>query len=112
MNATRRLRLGLAAVGVVALGAALSLQLDCRLLGVDACRSNRVLTRPATDVDAVIVELEAIEDPTLRGATLLSWTDKHRGELSMDRTERICALLPAEEALWCRRHLGSSHLSR
>ena len=112
MNAAGRWRRGAALVGASFVGVGVYLQVDCRLLGVDACRSNRVLALPASEADAVITELAAIADPTLRGATLLSWTDRHRGELAMDRTERICALLPAEEALWCRRHLGSSHLSR
>lgn len=101
-----------AALALVVTASLAYLQAECRLWRPDQCHSGRALRLPVEQLDAVIVEVESIEDPVLRGATLLSWADLHRGELPMDRTERICAVLSVEEALWCRRHLGSSHLAR
>lgn len=88
------------------------LLLGCGGPPTDAERYERVLALAATDLDAAVAELDAIEDPLLVSAALMDLAARPDLHLPPDRAELLCRRSPTRaEARVCMTRFASTHLS-
>ena len=70
----------------------------------------RLLARPARDVDGVLADAELLHDPVLRQLALDEWVHRNVAELDGRTGERVCLALEGTTRDVCLRKVSSPHL--
>lgn len=78
----------------------------------DRCLHDRVRALPAAEAERVVATAADFADPLVRDASLLTWINAHRPELTDDAALAVCRQLSTTEARACERKVMSPHLWR
>lgn len=78
----------------------------------DRCVHDRLLGRPGAEVDLVVADAGAIQDPVMRQAAVYQWVMDHGRELGQGRAMALCNTLEEPGRGTCLRRLSSAHLQR
>lgn len=77
---------------------------------VDADVVERLLARPASDIDGVLADAAGIRDPVLRRVAIDEWVHRNASRLHAQKGERVCLALEGTTRDVCLRKVSSPHL--
>jgi hypothetical protein len=108
----RRRALGIAIV-VLGLSVGLAMWAGPRRaapVGGDMERMETVLTRGPEELETVLMEVFAIEDPVVRQAAVVEWLRRNQAAIDPRAAGRLCHLLDGVAVDLCLRRAESPHL--